>query len=213
MYILHIDIGRKMIYNVRCNYTKSGKYVYVQQRLTKLKLEEFIFMKYETAFKRLKEKFSNVDSTKLNDMAIQFTLSDEDCGGTFYAEVKNSVLAVEPYDYKDNDAVVDVTRSALSKILDGKLSIEKAIEIGELTVKGDLEKIYSVVTAIVIPEKKAPAKQETPAKKAVKKAAPAVKEEVKTVPAKKAAKAPAVKKTAAKKTTAGKAPAAKKVTK
>ena len=138
-------------------------------------------MTYQTAFKKLKEKFNNVDSTKLNDMAIQFTLTDEDCGGTFYAETKSGVLNVEPYDYKDNDAVVDVTREALTKILDSKLTIEKAIENGDLTVKGDLAKIKAVTEAIKAPEKTTVAKAEvkTEAPKAeVKTEAP--KAEVKT---------------------------------
>lgn len=177
-------------------------------------------MTYEAAFKKLKEKFANVDSSKLADMAIQFTLSDEDCGGTFYAEVKNGALAVEPYDYKDNDAVVDVTRAALTKILDSKLTIEKAIEKGDLTVKGDLEKIKSVADSIVAPVKKPTAKK-TATKTTVAKA-PAkteAKTEAKATAAKttktvsKKAEAPAETKAAAKKTTATKAPAAKKTTK
>lgn len=122
-------------------------------------------MTYQTAFKKLKEKFENVDFAKLNDMAIQFTLSDEDCGGTFYAEKKGDSLNVEPYDYQDNDAVVDVTRAALTKILDGKLSIDKAIDNGDLTVKGDLEKIKAVANAIKAPEKTAEVKAEPEPKK------------------------------------------------
>ena len=116
-------------------------------------MEEIFIMTYQTSFNKLKEKFNNVDSSKLNDMAIQFTLTNEDCGGTFYAQARNGVLNVEPYDYKDNDAVVDVTREALTKILDGKLTIEKAIENGDLTVKGDLAKINAVTDAIKAPEK------------------------------------------------------------
>lgn len=123
-------------------------------------------MTFEQAFKRIKTKFENVDASKLQDMALQITLSDEDCGGTFYAAVKNGVLAVEPYDYKDNDAVLDVTRASLTSILSGKASIDKEIEKGNLTVKGDLEKVASVKDAIKIPEKK------VPVKKTVKKAAP-----------------------------------------
>lgn len=136
-------------------------------------------MTYQTAFKKLKEKFENVDFTKLNDMAIQFTLSDEDCGGTFYAEKKGDSLNVEPYDYKDNDAVVDVTRAALTKILDGKLKIDTAIDNGDLTVKGDLEKIKAVADAI-----KAPAKKEA----APKKSANTTEAEAKTEPKKTTAK-------------------------
>ena len=35
-------------------------------------------MTFETAFKRLKGKFANVDASALDDMAIQITISDED---------------------------------------------------------------------------------------------------------------------------------------
>ncbi len=145
-------------------------------------------MTFEQAFKRIKTKFENVDASKLQDMALQITLSDEDCGGTLYAAVKDGALAVEPYDYKDNDAVLDVTKAALVSILTGKTSIEKEIENGNLTVKGNLEKVASVKDAIIIP-KKAPAKK-APAKKAPAKKTAAKKETakpaVKAAPAKKA---------------------------
>ena len=145
-------------------------------------------MTFEQAFKRIKTKFENVDASKLQDMALQITLSDEDCGGTLYAAVKDGTLAVEPYDYKDNDAVLDVTKAALVSILTGKTSIEKEIENGNLTVKGNLEKVASVKDAIIIP-KKAPAKK-APAKKAPAKKTAAKKETakpaVKAAPAKKA---------------------------
>ena len=167
-------------------------------------------MTFETAFKRLKEKFANVDASALENMAIQITLSDEDCGGTFYAAVRDHVLAVEPYDYKDNDAVIDVTRKALSSILDGKTNIDKAIEKGEMSVMGDLQKVAAIRQAIKLPEKKAPVKK-VPAKKA----APAKKAEEKKPAAKKTAAkkaAPAKAEKPAEKATT-KAPAAKKTTK
>ena len=89
-------------------------------------------MTFEQAFKRIKTKFENVDATNLQDTALQITFSDEDCGGTFYAAVKDGILAVEPYDYKDNDAVIDVTRASLAAILDKKSSVEKEVEKGSL---------------------------------------------------------------------------------
>lgn len=162
-------------------------------------------MTFEQAFKKIKAKFENVDASQLRDMAIQITLSDEDCGGTLYAAVKDGVLFVEPYDYRDNDAVLDVTRASLTSILTGKTSIEKEIEKGNLTVKGDLEKISAVKNAVKPPvkaavkkaapkpRKKAAVKKETvktakketvkPAKKAAEKSAPAKKETVKATKA------------------------------
>lgn len=145
-------------------------------------------MTFETAFKNLKKKFVNVDASVLEDMAIQITISDEDCGGTFYAEVKNNVLAVEPYDYKDNDAIVDATRAALNALLDGKATADALIEKGDMTVMGNLEKVAAVNAAIKLPAKKAPAK------KTAEKKAPAKK----TAEKKPAEKKPAEKKTEAK---------------
>jgi len=135
-------------------------------------------MTFEVAFKKLKEKFANVNSQMLDDMAIQITLSDEDCGGTFYAQVKDKNLYVEPYDYKDNDAVIDITRKALVSILDGKSTFEKAVEKGEATVMGNIDKISAVKAAIVPPVKKPAVKKTTAAKKvAVKKEEPVKKVE------------------------------------
>lgn len=150
-------------------------------------------MTFEQAFKRIKTKFENVDASKLQDMALQITLSDEDCGGTLYAAVKDGVLSVEPYDYKDNDAVIDVARSSLSAILDGKSSIEKEIEKGNLTVKGDLEKVAAVKNAVKAPVKKTPAKKGAAPKKTVAKETATVKK----TPAKKPAKKAVEKKVAA----------------
>lgn len=153
-------------------------------------------MTFEVAFKRLKEKFNNVDPALLDDMAIQITMSDEDCGGTFYAAVKDHVLSVEPYDYKDNDAVIDITRKTLAAILDGKMTFDKAVEKGEATLMGNLGKIAAVKDAIKVPakaEKKTTKKAETKATTA--------KKTTKTVAAAKKAEAPKAKKTTAKKTT------------
>ena len=124
-------------------------------------------MTFEQAFKRIKTKFANVDASKLQDMALQITFSDEDCGGTFYAAVRGGVLEVEPYDYRDNDAVIDASRAAIASVLDGKTTAEKEIEKGTITVKGNLEKAAEFKDAI-----KAPVKKAAPRKSAEKKAEP-----------------------------------------
>ena len=215
--------------NVLFTYSKGIDRAY-KMRYNMIKFMDDMFMKedlkmtFEQAFKRIKTKFENVDAAQLPDMALQITLSDEDCGGTLYAAVRSGILSVEPYDYKDNDAVIDVTRSSLSAILDGKSSIEKEIEKGNLTVKGDLDKVAAVKNAVKAPVKKAPAKKAPAKKTAVKKTAekkpakktPAVKETVKKAAAPEVnavSVTDTVKKTAAKKPAVKKAPAEKKATK
>ena len=154
-------------------------------------------MTFENALKRIKTAFENVDASKLADMAVQITLTDEDCGGTLYFKSEAGKLSVESYDYRDNDAVVDIQRKALMDILSGKTDIDKVIEKGQATVKGNFDKLYTLKAAV--PVYKAPAR-----KPAAKKAEPAAKAEVKKAePAKKPAtkKAVPAKKTTAKKAT------------
>ena len=161
-------------------------------------IREDIGMTFEQAFKRIKTKFENVDATNLQDMALQITFSDEDCGGTFYAAVKEGALSVEPYDYKDNDAVIDVTRASLAAILDKKSNVEKEVEKGALSVKGNLEKAAAFVDAIKVPEKKTTAKKTT-VKKAETKTTTKKTAEKKAVEKKPVEKKPVVKKSAVKK--------------
>ena len=105
-------------------------------------------MTFENALKRIKTAFVNVDASKLSDMAVQVTLSDEDCGGTFYFKKEGSDLVVEGYDYHDNDAVIDIERKSLMDILSGKTTLDVAIEKGKATAKGDFLKLDTLKEAI-----------------------------------------------------------------
>lgn len=156
-------------------------------------------MTFEQAFLKIKQKFDNTDTKGIADFAIQITFTDEDCGGTFYAELKNGALAVEPYDYKDNNAVLNISKSALLAFLGGRSSLEKVIEKGDAVVYGDASKIADLKATI----KEAPAKK-TAAKKTTAKKAPAKKTAAKKTTTKKSA---VPKKTAETKKAAEKAPA------
>lgn len=143
-------------------------------------------MTFENALKRIKTAFENVDASKLADMAVQVTLTDEDCGGTLYFKSESGVLTVEGYDYRDNDVVVDIQRKAFMDILSGKTDMDKAILKGLATVKGDFDKLDTLKSAIAVykaPVKKVTVKKAEPAKKPTAKKAPA-----KKAPAKKATK-------------------------
>ena len=156
-------------------------------------------MTFEQKFKSLKVAFDKADVKKFNSdfFAIQLTMTDEDCGGTFYIEFKEGNYSVEPYNYYDNTATVLAPASTIAKL-------SKGVVAKDLIVDGDVEVIKTLASALK-PVKKAPAKKPA-AKKAETKVAKA--------PAKKAettvAKAPAKKtETVAKKATT---PVAKKTT-
>lgn len=180
-------------------YTKlnNGNNIHEVQKVISVLYERGIFkMTFEQAFLKVKEKFVNADASAVSDFAVQVTFTDEDCGGTFYAEVKNGKLSVEPYNYYDNDAVLNISKTALLSVLGGRMSLEKAIANGDAYVQGDAAKIADWKNTI----KKAPAKKtaakKTPAKKAPAKKVPAKKTaakkaETKAEPEKKAAPAKA----------------------
>ena len=132
-------------------------------------------MTFENALKRIKTAFVNVDASKLSDMAVQVTLSDEDCGGTFYFKKEGSDLVVEGYDYHDNDAVIDIERKSLMDILSGKTTLDVAIEKGKATAKGDFLKLDTLKEAIpeyvAKPRKTAAKKTEVSKKKTAAKKA------------------------------------------
>lgn len=143
-------------------------------------------MTFEQAFLKIKEKFNNADASKASDFAIQITFTDEDCGGTFFAKVENGKLAVEPYDYWDNNAALNISKSALLSYLGGRSSLDKVIASGEAVVYGDASKLNDLKNTI----KKAPAKKAA-AKKAPAKKAPVKKAAAKKTPVKAETKAAA----------------------
>lgn len=157
-------------------------------------------MTYEKIFSEVKKQFSKADVKKLTaDFAFQFNITGEG-EGIFYAAYKNGVLSVEPYDYKDRDAVFTADGATFTAIASGKLDAMEAIGAGKLYVDGNYELAQQLL--LLIPAKKTAAKKAPAKKPAAKKAAPAKKTPVKK--AAPAAKAPEAK--AAAKKPAEKAP-------
>lgn len=124
-------------------------------------------MTFEQAFDKIKEKFVAADASKTADFAMQITLTDEDCGGTLYAAVKDGVLAVEPYDYRDNTSALNITKSALLAVLAGRSSLDSAVKNGNAVIYGDAENMAALKSTIK-KAAKAPAKKATAKKCAPK---------------------------------------------
>ena len=143
-------------------------------------------MTFEQKFQSLKVAFDKADVKKFDTdfFAVQVTMTDEDCGGTFYIEYKNDVYSVEPYNYYDNTAAVIAPASTVAKLAKGTIA-------KDLFVSGNEENIKTLAASL------------KPAKKPATKKATTVKAEEKKAPAKK---------TSAKKTTTAKKPAAKSAT-
>lgn len=119
-------------------------------------------MTFEKKFATLKTKFDKADVKALNgEFAIEFTMTDEDCGGIFYIKSADGAVDVQPYNYFDNNAAVSGKAADIAKIAAG-------IVPAALVITGDAD----VVTALSAAYKSAkPAAKKTCAKKSCAKTA------------------------------------------
>ncbi len=172
-------------------------------------------MTYEKIFADLKKKMLKADVKKLEgQFAFQFCI-EGDGEGTFYFELKNGALAVEPYDYKDCTATFKATAATFKALVEGKLSASDALAKGDLKVEGNEASCADIFNIFL---KKAPAAKKAPAKKEAAKKETVKKEAAKPAAKKETAKKETVKKEAApkaaeKKEAAPKAPEKKEAPK
>jgi flagellar biosynthesis GTPase FlhF len=172
-------------------------------------------MTFEKKFAEFKKELEKRNASELpTDLAMQVTMTDEDCGGIFYIANIGGNFAVEPYDYVDNTVNIAATAATLKDLLAGKLDGPDAMFRGLIEVNGNIEHALAVLgmkkkAAAKKPAAKKPAAKKTATKKA---AAPKKAAEKKAAAPKKAAekKAAAPKKAAEKKAAAPKKAAEKK---
>lgn len=122
-------------------------------------------MTFEEKYTKLLKKLIKADTTKYSEnFAIQITMDDEDCGGTFFVAYIDGVYRVEPYDYVDNTVCVNVLASTFEKLVDKKVDIDEAFEADAIAVSGNADHIVMLFEGF---EKKV---RKTPAKKTAEKA-------------------------------------------
>lgn len=152
-------------------------------------------MTFEEMFQQAKSALTKASAAKVTEhIAVQFNVTGEG-EGIFYAEINDGVLAVEPYDYWDNDVVLTADSAVL-------LTALKNADTAKLNLEGNGEKIdaFRSVLATLPAPKKAETKTAAAPKTATVKPTAAPKAEAKPA-AKAAAEAP---KATTKTTTTGK---------
>ena len=128
-------------------------------------------MTYEEIVKKAKQAAKNIDAKTINEhIAIQIDIEGEG-EGAFYIEASEGKIAVEPYEYYENDCKIKADAETIVAVLSGKLKAEDAVSDGKLQVEGDAGKALSLINARKTPEKK-PAAKKAPAKKPAAKKAP-----------------------------------------
>ena len=173
-------------------------------------------MTFQEQFDKFAKKLAKVDSASLpQDLAMQVTMTDEDCGGTFYIANIGGNYAVEPYDYKDHTVAVAGSAKVLNDLFAKKIDGADAMFSNLITVEGSIDHCLALLNAAGTkkPAAKKPAAKKTAAKKTSAKKTAAKKPAAKKAAAPKAAaekKAAAPKKAAEKKAAAPKKAAEKK---
>lgn len=97
-------------------------------------------MTYSELFAEVRALFSEADVSNVKEhLAFQFNITGEG-EGSFYAEVKDGKLSVEPYEYFDRDVIFTCSAETLLKIAKGKTDPVLAFTLGKLKVDGDIDK-------------------------------------------------------------------------
>lgn len=123
-------------------------------------------MTYREAFETLKSAFKPSKAKAIaGHLALQINLTDEDAHGVFYVEVTEGRLAVEPYDYRDRDAMLLIGSADLLAILKAKLTVEDAMAEDRLVVEGDVTRAMELKKFVVKPAARKPAAKKPTAEK------------------------------------------------
>ena len=97
-------------------------------------------MTFAEMFYEVKKRLVKADVGGISEhLAFQFNITGE-AEGTFYVEVKDGKLNVEPYEYIDRDVIFTCTAQTLEKIADGKENPMLAVGFGRLKVDGNIDK-------------------------------------------------------------------------
>ncbi|MBO5494878.1 MAG: SCP2 sterol-binding domain-containing protein [Eubacterium sp.] len=95
-------------------------------------------MTYESVVQAARKKFSDADVSSVNGtVAFQIDLIGK-VEGTFYIEIKDGRVNVEPYEYYDRNAILTMNATNFTKLINGKLDPVIAFTTGKLKVDGDI---------------------------------------------------------------------------
>ncbi|MBE5850334.1 MAG: SCP2 sterol-binding domain-containing protein [Lachnospiraceae bacterium] len=125
-------------------------------------------MTYEEVVKEAQKIAAKGDASGIKDhLAVQYNITGEG-EGTFYMDVKDGRIDVQPYDYNDRDILVTADAQTILDMMSGKLDIVNAYLTHKISAEGNLGKA-DILKKLINSGKKA----EKAAAKAEKKSAKA----------------------------------------
>ena len=97
-------------------------------------------MTFDEMFAAVREKMMKADAAGIPEhLAYQFNITGE-AQGTFYLEVRDGGLFVEPYAYHDRDVLITCSADTLFKVAGGKTDPVGAVLLGKMKVEGNIDK-------------------------------------------------------------------------
>ena len=114
-------------------------------------------MTFEEKFKELKNTYADrADFSAVREnMAAEITLTDEDCGGTFYVAVKNGRAEIEPYDYYDSTVRIRLPCALLEALLQGKKNPVNEFLLGNVDAEGEPSHALALIDALKLKKRAA----------------------------------------------------------
>ncbi len=110
-------------------------------------------MTFEEIYNTMRKYFEkNIKKKNLKEFgqgiySYEFDVTGEG-EGRFYLEVKDGVLAIQPFDYKNALCSFTVDAGNLKRIITRKLSPTEAYSTGRLTIHGDVSAAFRLADAL-----------------------------------------------------------------
>lgn len=96
-------------------------------------------MAFESVFAQARKMIMKSDVSGVKEhLAYQINITGENAG-TFYIEVKDGNLHVEPYEYYDRHALFVCCADTMLDLAAGKLDLIAALSSGKMRVEGSIE--------------------------------------------------------------------------
>ncbi|MDO4490957.1 MAG: SCP-2 sterol transfer family protein [Lachnospiraceae bacterium] len=95
-------------------------------------------MTYQEIVEKVRKHYRNATADKIQGhLAVQFNITGEG-HGAFYLEVADSKVNIEPYEYYNRDAAMNLTAATLFRILNKETTLENELNDFHITVEGQI---------------------------------------------------------------------------
>lgn len=95
-------------------------------------------MTYQEIVEKVREHYKGANAENIQGhLAVQFNITGEG-HGAFYLEVADSRVNIEPYEYFNRDAVLNLSAATLFRVLNKETTIEKELNDFHIGIEGQI---------------------------------------------------------------------------